>query len=1016
MGHSVEGAIMIGRNIVYASLLVLYGCITGAQYNSCTSGVIDWIQNGNCDFYNNNESCDYDGGDCCGCTCISGLDYDCGANDFFCRDPNSGCVDPRVDMYLNCTDGHIPAIGDGRCDAENSNEGCYYDGGDCCECTCITGRDYDCGAHGFFCRDPNSGCSNPRIDMYPNYTIDRKQYVGDGWCDIDNNSESCDYDGGDCCECTCNSEFDNVCGANGFFCRDPTSDCIDPRIEMYPNCTEGYIPYIQDGYCDNNNNNEECDYDGGDCCECTCNNGLENNCGANGFFCRDPNSGCIDPRIQIYPNCTDGYIPVIGDGRCDVENNHEGCDYDGGDCCQCTCTYDHNCGLHGFSCIDSDVADLESYICSKLPPTNASCPAAPQREWVVGNTAQARSLAETVRCPGGLFHVTRKGEVILNETIYVTDGTILYVTSGDANASIVGDGETQLFSVVNASLYLSNVAIRNGNAIYGGAIAASRSTLTFERVTFDGNKAIQGGGALSLSDGAIVSLGKHTVFVINTAYAGGAIYVTGGINVSCTGNTTFSENAATSGDGGAIYATDRSSLVWTASSLFLDNNAEKSGGALYLSNASSATWNAESTFSTNNANTHGGALYLSDDCSATWTAESTFSTNRAGSDGGALYLSDDCSATWTAESTFSTNRAGSDGGALYLSDDCSATWTAESTFSSNTAQSKGGALHLSNSNATWNAVSGFSTNSAEDEGGVLYSLYDSNVTWNGESFFYANMAQSDGGAVYVNRANVLWNGCASFVSNTARNGGAIYVNDGATAEWTRQTNFTSNSADVNGGAVGSRAPFEYEQDSVITIKGATSFANNTCGANGGGMALVQSTAVFFERNKIIFSYNSAGASGGAVFVTGTAFGVVFMNVVFLSNHAPTGGGVRITESAAAITIYGENQRVVNPTTFVGCKFVYNSAIGTGGAVDSASGQDLFDDTLFEGNYARVGGGLRLAGTASIVNCSFVDNASDLGGGAAVSNIGYISTVTNVSFHGNVFNCGSQTFLEFKVSS
>jgi hypothetical protein len=36
------------------------------------------------------------------------------------------------------------AVGDGRCDPENNVAACY-DGGDCCESTCIPGRDYECG-------------------------------------------------------------------------------------------------------------------------------------------------------------------------------------------------------------------------------------------------------------------------------------------------------------------------------------------------------------------------------------------------------------------------------------------------------------------------------------------------------------------------------------------------------------------------------------------------------------------------------------------------------------------------------------------------------------------------------------------------------------------------------------------------------------------------------------------------------------------------------------------------------
>ena len=306
-----------------------------------------------------------------------------------------------------------------------------------------------------------------------------------------------------------------------------------------------------------------------------------------------------------------------------------------------------------------------------------------------------------------------------------------------------------------------------------------------------------------------------------------------------------------------------------------------------------------------------------------------------------------------------------------MADSSSATWNAESSFSSNSVGWYGGALYMSDSSsATWNAKTSFSNNSAQYEGGALYLSYSSRGTWNAESSFSANRAKFDGGALYALHADVLWNDRALFVRNTARNGGAIFVTNGTTAEWTQQTDFTSNIANVNGGAVGSKVSLKPEQESVITIKGATSFANNTCGGNGGGMALVESTSVLFKSNNTVFSYNSSGISGGAVFITGTTFGMVFMNVIFVRNHAQTGGGMRVMESGTAITIDKKNKLATNPTTFVGCKFIDNSAFGTGGAVDSASSHDYFDDTLFESNQARVGGALRLAGTSSVVNCFY----------------------------------------------
>ena len=67
-----------------------------------------------------------------------------------------------------------------------------------------------------------------------------------------------------------------------------------------------------------------CGYDEGDCCECTC---VGENCGTAIYFCVDPTSGCVDPRIDEFPDCTDGWIVGIGDGHCDsrytLDNNNE---------------------------------------------------------------------------------------------------------------------------------------------------------------------------------------------------------------------------------------------------------------------------------------------------------------------------------------------------------------------------------------------------------------------------------------------------------------------------------------------------------------------------------------------------------------------------------------------------------------------------------------------------------------------------------------------------------------------
>merc|ERR1711939_1286485 len=111
----------------------------------------------------------------------------------------------------------------------------------------------------------------------------------------------------------------------------------------------GSINYKGDGNCDDQNNNEGCDCDCGDCCAKTAKNGkVKKN------YCSE--CKCIDPDNQgeSAPGC--GSIKYKGDGNCDDNNNNEGCDYDGGDCCYKTVkggqvkkTYCTEC-----QCIDPD--------------------------------------------------------------------------------------------------------------------------------------------------------------------------------------------------------------------------------------------------------------------------------------------------------------------------------------------------------------------------------------------------------------------------------------------------------------------------------------------------------------------------------------------------------------------------------------------------------------------------------------------------------------------------------------
>ena len=76
--------------------------------------------------------------------------------------------------------------------------------------------------------------------------------------------------------------------------------------------------YKGDGHCDDGNNHEGCEWDGGDCCG-------ENVDKRNYQDCK-----CLDLPNPKNPCEDDNWK---GDGYCDDGNNHQGCEWDGGDCC-----------------------------------------------------------------------------------------------------------------------------------------------------------------------------------------------------------------------------------------------------------------------------------------------------------------------------------------------------------------------------------------------------------------------------------------------------------------------------------------------------------------------------------------------------------------------------------------------------------------------------------------------------------------------------------------------------------
>ena len=822
------------------------------------------------------------------------------------------------------------------------------------------------------------------------------------------------------------------------------SSCT-PGSAQYENCT-GEIDFIADGWCDHFNNIDSCFYDGGDCCSCSCIDGLEYECGSNRFSCED--ESCLDPVVVAqFPNCT-GNLFGLSDGECNGENNSPECEYDGGDCCMCTCANRTSCTFD-FHCIDPNAGD-ELYGCQRPPATVPPCSSDVKQTWIVEDKTHAHALAEAINCSGGSFQVKWIGNISIDDTIYVVDGTDLQIRGFDTNAVLSGNLEKRLITVVNASLQISNVSFEFGSARVGGAILASDSNLTLHETSFVGNQADGVGGALYVVDGSIVSMYGDTVtFSRNSAVgAGGAIYIDRSSFFSWEGRKmAFIDNLSIV-DGGALTIKAGSTVSWTGEVLFSKNTCGRYGGAVYATGSSGVSMNGSTNLSNNTAGGWGGALmivassnismaggilfvqniagqfagglYLGYSSTLSWHGETRFIANKAGISGGAMTVGVYSNAIGDGHTTYDQNVAGESGGALHVGYNSSISWARETFFSSNTAENRfGGALAVERSSQVfWNAKATFINNSANDEGygGAIAMVEESVASWMSEAVFGENTAGS-GGALYIlAKCTAYFNGSTIFDGNvaTSAQGGALSLSH-SNIYWRNKTTFIDNTAVSFGGAVAFKADgWSSDHVSYLVLAGSTVFDNNTSDANGGALAIVGGLLLTLETADIIFSANRAKIAGGAIYMWGNDRGPEFIGVSFVSNSAQYGGGVYSTGCGNALVGLDGDQRS-NPVVFIGCNFVDNQAIATGGAIHSSAGQDLVISTTFSGNRASEGGALNLAGTSRIMNCSFVENISDGGRGPAIANIGYLGGISNCSFYENALSCDRGEFLGYNSS-
>lgn len=382
----------------------------------------------------------------------------------------------------------------------------------------------------------------------------------------------------------------------------------------------------------------------------------------------------------------------------------------------------------------------------------------------------------------------------------------------------------------------------NTAANAGGLFLWNNSSADLNNSEVSGNKATGNGGGVYVYDATCsVTASNGTVFRENSGYRGGGIFSSGGtVTVE---DSTFEKNTATD-DGGAIAATQNSSLTVRNSKVLENKAADTAGGIL----AEKSTLEVTDSIIDGNRASVGGGLYIADIDAPGETKE------------------DKPEHTITrTEITNNTADGQGIGGGIYLGAQkltiTDSKLTGNNTISKN-GQTQGGAI-VAYSPGDFTLDNTLIQGNTADVGGGIHvlstKLRDSHIILCNNTRITGNVANQFGGGIFLDNMNnpaVLELVNASVDNNTANIAGGIgnygsivVLKDGAVLE--------NNTAKQYGGGL-------YNKGKVTVESGAT-VMNNTASTYGGGLynkgeAIVESGAKLYN--------NHAALAGDDIYLAG----------------------------------------------------------------------------------------------------------------------------------------------------
>lgn len=487
---------------------------------------------------------------------------------------------------------------------------------------------------------------------------------------------------------------------------------------------------------------------------------------------------------------------------------------------------------------------------------------------------------------GGLFHLG----IAVPGSLTLQNGSIIR----NNTASSMGGG---LFLWGNVGLKSENSEINGNKALYGAGIAASQYTANFAspklelvdtKVNSNGDANTVMGGGIYAAQGVVLNA-KNTKFLDNTAKSGGGILLWSNSSADLN-NSEVSGNKAT-GDGGGVYVYDATCSLTTSNGTVFRENSGYRGGGIFSSGGTVTV--EDSTFEKNTATDDGGAIAATQNSSLTVRNSKVLENKAADTAGGILAEKSTLEVT---DSIIDGNRA-SLGGGLYISDIDAPGETKEdkpehtitrTEITNNTAdgQGIGGGIYLGAQKLTItdSKLTGNNTISknGQTQGGAIVAYSPGDFTLD-NTLIQGNTADVGGGihvlSTKLRDSHIILCNNTRITGNVANQfGGGIFLdnmNNPAVLELVNAS-VDNNTANIAGG-IGNYG-------SIVVLKDGAVLENNTAKQYGGG--LYNKGKVTVESGATVMN-NTASTYGGGLYNKGEA--IVESGAKLYNNHAALAG-------------------------------------------------------------------------------------------------------------------------------